>query len=130
LLTQLSQGISARHDIDVDIQVCSECNLPLEAHIALYRIAQEATNNITKHAEASHVKVNLDRGEKEAHLTISDDGSGFDINEVPSDKMGLAIMQERAEAIDADLTINSQPGAGTTIAATFPIPQTGEPADE
>ncbi len=130
LLTQLSQGISARHDIDVDIQVCSECNLPLEVHVALYRVAQETMNNITKHAEASRVKVNLDRDEKEVRLKITDDGNGFDINEVPSDNMGLVIMQERAEAISADLTINSRPGTGTTIAVTWPIPKNGKEENE
>jgi signal transduction histidine kinase len=130
LLTQLSESISARHDIVVDLQACSECYLPLEVHVALYRIAQEATNNITKHAEASLVKMDLDRDEKEVRLAIFDDGCGFDVNEVLSDNMGLDIMQERANAISADLTINSRPGAGTTIAVTWPIPQTGKEENE
>ena len=130
LLTQLGHSLSARHDIVVDIQVCSKCDLPLEVHIALYRIAQEATNNIGKHAEASLLKVFLDRDEKEVRLSITDDGKGFDINEAPSGNMGVGIMQERADAIGADLTINSRPGAGTTVAITWPIPQAIGNADE
>jgi signal transduction histidine kinase len=130
LLTQLSHGISARQDITVDIQVCSECDLPLETHLALYRIAQEATNNIAKHAEASHASVKLDRDEKEVRLSITDDGIGFDVNEAASDKMGLTIMQERASAIDAELTIDSEPGAGTTVSVVWPIDQKNENTNE
>jgi signal transduction histidine kinase len=130
LLTQLSHSISARHDIEVDIQVCSECNLPPEVHVTLYRIAQEATTNITKHAEASHLDVSLEQDKNEVRMAITDDGKGFNIKEVPSENMGLGIMQERADAIGADLIINSRPGAGTKIAVTWPIPQAIENADE
>ncbi len=130
LLTQLCQSISARHDIMVDIQVCSECNLPPEVHVTLYRIAQEATTNITKHAEASHLDVSLEQDEYEVRMAVTDDGKGFNIKEVPSENMGLGIMQERADAIGADLIINSRPGAGTKIAVTWPIPQARENADE
>jgi signal transduction histidine kinase len=130
LLTQLCHGISARHDIPVDVQVCRDCQVPEEVHLALYRIAQETMNNITKHAEASRVEMRLERDEKEVRLNITDDGYGFDINKVPSKDMGLDIMHERADAIGADLTVNSRPGAGTTIAATWPVPPTGENADE
>jgi signal transduction histidine kinase len=130
LVTQLSHSISARQDIEVDIRVCSECYLPPEAHVALYRIAQEATNNIGKHAEAGHLDVSLEQDDKEVRMAITDDGKGFDIKEVSSENMGLGIMQERADAIGANLDINSQPGAGTTIAITWPIPQAKENADE
>ena len=130
LLTQLSHGISARQDISVDIQLCNECDLPLETHLALYRIAQEATNNIAKHAEASHASVILDNDEEEVRLSIADDGKGFDVNEITADKMGLAIMQERAVAIDADLTIDSQLGAGTSITVVWPIEQDSEITNE
>ena len=130
LLTQLSHSISARHDIEVDLQVCSESYLPLEVHVALYRIAQEATTNITKHAEASHLEVSLEQDDKEVRMTITDDGKGFDIKEVPSESMGLGIMQERADAIGADLVVDGRPGAGTTLAVTWPLPHSEEYVDE
>ncbi len=130
LLSQLGQSIAARHDIMVDIQVSSDCNLPPEVHVVLYRIAQEATNNITKHAEASQVKMDLECDEQEVRLTITDDGEGFDINEEPSDNMGLIIMQERVDAIGADLTIQSRPGAGTNVDVIWPIPQNGKEENE
>ncbi len=58
-------------------------------------------------------------------LTITDDGQGFDPNDVPAEHMGLDIMRERADAIGAAVTITSQPGAGTSIVVAWPIPQTG-----
>ena len=130
LLTQLSQSVSARQDIEVDLQVCSECDLPLEVHVALYRIAQEATTNIAKHAEASQLDMNLDKDDKEVRMIITDDGKGFNIREVPPENMGLNIMQERADAVGAELDIKSQPRAGTTITVTWPIPQAKENTDE
>ena len=123
LLTQLSDGTAARHDIPVDVNISQVCKLPPEVHLAMYRIAQEATNNIAKHAEASHMAVNLAGDETAVHLTINDDGQGFDVNDVSPGHMGLEIMRERAEAIGAELTIKSRPGAGTTMAVTWPLSQ-------
>jgi len=115
LLIQLSESVSARHDIPGDVQVDRLCKLPPEAHLALYRIAQEAMNNITKHAEASRLALNLSCDAKTATLSIEDNGHGFDHRQVSGKHMGLNIMQERAESIGADLKIESRPQAGTTI---------------
>jgi signal transduction histidine kinase len=130
LLTQLSHSISARHDIPGDVQVSQHCNLPVEVHLALYRIAQEAMNNITKHAEASSLSVNFTCLATDVCLTISDDGQGFDPSEVSVEHMGLDIMQERAEAIGADITVEARPGSGTTVAVTWSFPQSGEIENE
>jgi signal transduction histidine kinase len=130
LLTQLCEGIAARHDIPLDVNIDPICELPPKVHIALYRIAQETMNNIAKHAEANQVSLHLSCDEQAVHLVIRDDGHGFEIHNVPSEHMGLEIMRERAARIGADLTIQSQPGHGTTVAVTWPIPQNGEDADE
>ena len=94
-----------------------------EAETNLYRIAQEALNNVHKHAKASSVEVSLEkRGEDLIVLIINDDGSGFD----PKNKMnrgkgiGLIGMRERAALIGGSLEIESAPGKGTTIFVRVP----------
>jgi signal transduction histidine kinase len=121
-MEELSPSIAARHDIEVDLQTCEECDLPLETHLALYRIAQEATNNIAKHANASSIKLILEEKRDTIQLMVADNGEGFNNNEVSPDTMGIEIMHERANSIDADLTITSQPGMGTTVSVIWPIP--------
>jgi signal transduction histidine kinase len=105
----------------VGVEVSQLPTIPPEVHVALYRIAQEALNNITKHAEASQVVVKLACDDTAAHLTIADDGQGFDLNDVPAGHMGLDIMRERADAIGAAVTIASRPGAGTSITVDWPL---------
>lgn len=125
LLTQLAHGLSARHDIPVSVEVCKQCTLPEDVHVALYRIAQEAMNNVAKHAEATQVLLSLEKQETAVSLIIGDNGQGFDINQVPSDHMGLDIMKERVQDIDAQLTIDANPGQGTTISVHW-SPETNE----
>jgi PAS domain S-box-containing protein len=129
LLKQLSDGVSARHDIPVDLDVGQACELPPKVHVALYRIAQEALSNITKHAEASQVAIELICEAAAVQLTITDDGQGFDPDDVAPECMGLDIMRERAEAVGATMVITSQPGAGTSIVVARPIPETEGDAD-
>jgi signal transduction histidine kinase len=87
--------------------------------IAFYRIAQEALNNTSKHANANQVEVRLHCEPRGAELSVHDDGVGFDMNRVLPDNLGLSIMRERAEAIGAHLTIDSQPQLGTEIVVTW-----------
>ncbi|MFN2182722.1 MAG: histidine kinase, partial [Anaerolineae bacterium] len=125
LLKQLSDSLTARHDIPVDVEVGQLCEIPPEVHVALYRVAQEALSNVAKHAEASRAAVELVCEAAAVQLTITDDGQGFDPNDVQAECMGLDIMRERVNAIGAAMTTTSQPGAGTSIVVTWPIPQTG-----
>jgi signal transduction histidine kinase len=92
-------------------------------HVALYRIAQEALNNVIKHAQANRVTISLcslpgaDRWEDQQQITlsVSDDGRGFDPGRVPPDHMGLGIIRERAERIGAEVGVESEPGRGTEV---------------
>ncbi len=129
LLKQLSDGLSARHDIPVDVEAGQVPNIPQEVHVALYRIAQEALSNVAKHAEASRVAVELVCHASAVQLTITDDGQGFDPESVPAEHMGLDIMRERADAIGADLKVASRPSGGTSVAILWPIPQSGGDTD-
>jgi len=134
LLRQLGEAASGREGIPVTVQVEGMADLPPDVHIALYRITQEALNNVVKHARASQVIVRLGylcheraaESEATGHaepvptglcvlLSIGDDGRGFDPAQIPHNRLGLGIMHERAQAIGAFLDVESQPGHGTQI---------------
>jgi signal transduction histidine kinase len=83
--------------------------------MALYRIAQEALNNVAKHARASRVTVSLACSASGVELRIRDDGRGFQAQDRSPDHLGLGIMRERAEAVGARLTISSPIGRGTVV---------------
>ena len=85
--------------------------------IILFRILQEAMNNIVKHSEATNVKVNIAYAGDEVNIMITDDGKGMEKenNLRASDGAGLRNMKARAMMLPADLVINSQLGSGTTI---------------
>lgn len=95
------------------------------AELQLMRIIQESLANVRKYARASEVHVELVREEGRLHVEIRDDGIGFDrekVTEREIPRFGLTMMQERAQAIDAELTIDSLPGRGTSIRVEAPVP--------
>ena len=93
-----------------------------EIETTLYRIAQEALNNIAKHARAGHVEVILERRPDHVSLIVEDDGVGFDPGGVDADRRGFGLlgMQERAALVGATLQIESAPGEGTTVLVRMP----------
>jgi signal transduction histidine kinase len=105
-----------------------QSRLPEHMEIALYRIAQEALQNVVKHAQASSAHVELRCDASWALLRVSDDGRGFDIaartDDTVSPTYGLRSMTERAELIGGRLAVTSRPGVGTTVTATIPLPRT------
>ncbi len=92
-----------------------DSSLDPNLQVALYRIAQEALNNIAKHARASQASVNLHCQPGRVALRISDDGCGFDPDDVLPDRLGMGTMRERAEQVGAALDIRSQLGHGTQV---------------
>jgi PAS domain S-box-containing protein len=134
LLRQLGDAMTGRTRIPVtfDFQEGLPPGLFVEgiglapgAKIALYRIAQEAFNNIAKHSGATQVAVALRRTPDQIMLNIQDNGQGFDPGAVSGDHLGLGIMAERAGSAGAGLEIVSRPGAGTCISVTLPVLQPG-----
>jgi two-component system, NarL family, sensor histidine kinase LiaS len=96
---------------------------------SLFRIAQEALNNISKHARAKHVEVVLSVGSDQIKLTISDDGAGFDPRQpARPTAVGLTGIRERAELAAGQVRIDSSPGRGTEIEVLVPF--AGERNDE
>ncbi len=136
LLRQLAESVSGRTGIPVAVSLegCPLPDLPDEVHVALYRIAQEALNNVVKHAEAKRAEVRLTcarvgRTEGtgktgpdapvQVELRISDDGRGFNPATVAPDHLGLGIIRERAQAIGAKLRVESGVGKGTVVEVTW-----------
>ncbi len=116
LLRQLSEALTGRARIPVTLEVVGASrSLPPDVQIAFYRIAQEALNNIFKHAEATQVQVRLEYQPDHVCLTISDDGCGFDPDCLAAENLGLKIMRERAEGIGASFELKTFPQAGTRV---------------
>lgn len=115
--------------MDIDIKFFIR-NIPKrfasEKELAIYRIAQEAMSNIVNHAKAKKVFVNLVGKDGKLSLSVEDDGIGFDQKKIMKTTarglpFGLLIMRERAEQIDGDFTLESQPGKGTHVLAEIPL---------
>lgn len=97
-----------------------ECDVPKALHITLYRILQEATHNILKHAHASQIRVSLQRNGESLHLKIEDNGDGFAPDQVAladgeCHGLGLLSMRERAMLSGGDYRLHASPGQGTRI---------------
>lgn len=88
--------------------------------VTLYRIVQEALNNVRKHAQASHVSITLRIVNDGLHATVRDNGHGFDINTINGGGLGVSTMRERASLLGGRWTVDSGPGRGTTIDVWIP----------
>lgn len=115
LLEQLAEAVTSRIRIPVGVTSTGECILPDDVKVAFYRIAQEALNNVAKHSEATEAAVNLICENDQVTLNVNDNGVGFNTDNISPESLGVGIMHERAEDIEALLTIRSQVGAGTEI---------------
>jgi signal transduction histidine kinase len=109
----------------IDLQE-SEVSIPLKT--AIYRVMQEAMNNIAKHSKADLVHLSLGKREDKIQLIIQDNGQGFNFEEILSPDrsrrgMGLSSMQERVELSGGSFTIESIKGKGTVIRASWPLEQ-------
>ncbi|GAP17099.1 GAF domain-containing protein [Levilinea saccharolytica] len=119
LFRQLAEAFTGRMRLPVSVRIEGGCDLPSDVRVAFYRIAQEALNNIAKHAKATRVELEICCEDNKVYLSITDDGQGFAAEKLSSNHLGLGIMKERAEAIGADLEITSQPGQGTCVEAVW-----------
>jgi PAS domain S-box-containing protein len=123
-LANYVQDWSARVRISAELHTAGLTNdrLASEIETTLYRIAQEALNNIAKHARAGHVEIILERRSDHVSLIVVDDGVGFDLAAMSDERRGFGLlgMQERAALVGANLEIESAPGEGTTILVRMP----------
>ncbi len=124
-IEQMTSEFQAAHDLVVDIDlidVDGRLDLSSSSALAVYRMVQEALNNVARHAEATHVGVYLRRSKNELRVVVEDDGRGFDFEAVRGNGVGLQSMRERAASLGAQLVLESEPGVGTTVAFDVPLP--------
>jgi PAS domain S-box-containing protein len=115
LLRQLAESVTGRARVPVSTRLEGQCTLDADTRIALYRIAQEALNNVAKHSAATGAQVTLICGPGRVEMSVRDNGLGFDVSKVGAQSLGLGIMRERANAIGASLDVASVPGRGTQV---------------
>lgn len=119
LIQQLTNTVKSRSAIEIMTALDEIPTLHPDVQVGIYRIVQEALNNIIKHSQASKVFIQLEWVEQHIVLTITDDGKGFDMTLTKPTSLGMNIMRERAESIDARLNIESSVGEGTRIQVTW-----------
>lgn len=122
-LVETLKGRSKVHPTTELMAVPLTMPLPDAVKETFFRVAQEALNNVVKHARAHNVWVTMYTEANTVRLAIRDDGRGFDIGQSRPGHVGLAIMRERAAAIGGALVIHSAPGRGTHITLTWQPPR-------
>jgi two-component system NarL family sensor kinase len=121
-LAALADDWGARGHWQVKFEsVGGERPLPLRVEASLYRIAQEALNNVIRHAQARTLKIELGIVPTQVRLIIADDGRGFDPAAMPQGRFGLVGLNERVHLLGGTLKLESNPGAGTRVEVTIPL---------
>jgi signal transduction histidine kinase len=122
LLDQLVVSMQGRRNINISCNVQGITVLPEEIHLGLYRIVQEALNNVIKHSKASEAQVELTTHDDQLILRIKDNGGGFDTAQrYPG--IGLDGMGERAASMGASISVSSRKSEGTEIVVRMPMPK-------
>jgi signal transduction histidine kinase len=120
-LRQFADQLSARGGLKVEVVESDwPAELAPDVALALYRIGQEALQNVARHSAARDARVTLRGSERGVTLMVSDEGRGFDPAGVAGGSLGLAGMRERLRLVGGELCVDSAPGRGATIAAAVP----------
>ena len=115
LLRNVAEATEGRADIVVDVTLRGEGQPPRELHAAIYRMTQEALNNVVRHSGATRASVELVIEPSRVRLLIHDDGCGFEPGQLPPTHVGLRSMRERAAEVEAELRVVTAPGEGALI---------------
>jgi signal transduction histidine kinase len=122
LFKHMADAALTRSGVTVTISMRGESALPVAVKQQMYRIAQEAVNNLMRHSKATEAKLSLSAvSDVACEMTISDNGVGFNPAEGKPGHLGLHTMRERADEIGADFDIESTPGGGTTVRVTWAL---------
>ncbi len=125
-LEELGEQVGRTHSVDVRLQLSIAVASALEKNSAVhvFRIAQEAIANAVRHGHASTIEVTLGRNGSRCQLAISDNGTGFNPNQVREKKggSGLEIIRHRANQLAGTLKVYSHAGSDTRIEVDFPTP--------
>ncbi|MBI5304768.1 MAG: GAF domain-containing protein [Chloroflexi bacterium] len=117
------EEVSAKYALAIEFETVGmeSARLPSTTETALYRIVQEALTNIIRHARATRVQIILERRDDCVRATVDDDGCGFDVQEATQrGRLGLLGMKERVDMLGGKLTVESEPGEGTTLIIEVP----------
>jgi signal transduction histidine kinase len=129
-LFRLAEEMERAHGLEVECELPpadSVIGLPREAAIAVYRIAQEALQNVVKHSESRSVTIDLARSERVIELVVRDRGRGFEPGATRERGIGLLSMKERAILAGGAVTVQSAKGEGTEVRARIPLTESGLP---
>jgi signal transduction histidine kinase len=118
-LEALAEESANRGGFDVATEVSLEATLTSDEERGVYRLVQEALNNVVKHAGAGRAEVKVRTDDNTVAIEVADDGSGFDTSDGPG--RGLLGMRERVEMLGGTLAIDSTPGEGTRMRSTLPL---------
>ena len=121
-LSKQADALRSRMGIQLSTKFCDEPDVSMEIKQVYYRVAQEALQNIFKHAQASQVALKLDKDARILSMSIQDNGRGFDVQGEFSGHLGLMSMQERVKKIGGRIDIHSIPHQGTKIQVEVEIP--------
>jgi hypothetical protein len=119
----MAEKISSANKISIEV-VHFGLDTPLEnsLEIAVFRIVQELTTNVLKHANASQTTINLSRHENTLNIIVEDNGKGFDITQIDSKTgMGLHSIRTRVEHVQGEFIVDTTPKKGTTVIINIPI---------
>jgi PAS domain S-box-containing protein len=121
----LVEGVAKRTGLAITAKGPTDGRLPPPVETALYRVVQEALTNVTKHAQAQNVMIELRREDRTISVSIHDDGIGFEVPAVLAKRgqrgLGLIGIRERLHALGGTLQIDSQPGQGTELIVAVPL---------
>lgn len=122
LIEEVDQVADTR--ILFETNVTDDCSLSIDQRTALFRICQESINNVLRHAQATEMVISFQQSGDELVLHVQDNGQGFDAITVVSrfQHVGLITMRERAQSVGGTFSVHSQPGRGTTIQVSLPLP--------
>jgi two-component system, NarL family, sensor histidine kinase UhpB len=123
----LAEGVSARTGLAITLEGMPEDRLPPRVEAVLYRIVQEALNNVAKHAKASGVKIQVRREEQAIRCSVADDGVGFDVSALrpgATQGIGLIGIRERLVPLGGSVEVTSAPGGGTELFVSIPRDET------
>lgn len=119
LLHQLVEATASRTRAQLNLDADENCGLPADLQMVFYRIAQESLNNVMKHAMPTRIDIELRCTPQAVEMCITDDGQGFNPEEIPAGHFGVGIMKERASAVGATCTVTSAKGEGTRVRVSW-----------
>jgi len=116
------QSIEKQSGLSVTFKVVGETDMTGDRAERLFRIIQEALNNVVKHAQVDEASVTLRFEDEVTSISIEDQGLGFnpDTIDTVQEQMGLSSMRERVDMLGGTLSIDSQPGIGTSVKVLIP----------